>query len=1010
MGWFSSGRSRRAPPPRSDGLSGGGDGGAPPPPAAVGGAPAAFPGDAGAPPRALTDEERAELAGRWMREQLLRRREEFTDALPLRVVAGTWNVNGRGPPADLAPTALAPWLAPHGGGADVVVAGFQEVVPLTATNVALASNTSNSDLWDERLDAMLNAGAGDERAYVQLVAETMVGVHLAVWVRASLASHVEGLNAAVVGTGAMGFMGNKGAVVARFKLHDSSFVFVNTHLSSGQSSTAHAKRNADVAEILRRCPSIDGHDVQVWLGDLNYRFAPDAADIAEITQLITAGDWSALRGFDELSREIGAGRVFTGGWREGPIAFPPTYKYRRGTNSYALGLEGECATGPEVHDGNNKDGASGARSSDSGGESGNDAAKAAALEKEKVRRPAWCDRILVRTRARAGTLERVDVVAYDAVGALCCSDHKPVTAVLSVEARRVDAERLGGVRMEVRRQLDLIEMETLPKCEMRNAIVELGEVRYGTRVDAEVTLTNVGQVPATWDILTTAHGDTCAPELPPWLSFEPASGTVMPGEEETIKISVFVQGRDGGAAALHAAGDALDAILVLRTRRGRDFFIPVSGTFAPGCGFGLILDDMAAVRPGSSGEYGVPRAIEVLIARLCDPDATAMRGLFSLGWEEASEQGYEDVSLSEAQLASNSFERANAHAVDPIRRMLETDSGELPVGLNPQANAAALLSLLASIPFAPLPDVVLADAGAAHTVPVRDHAIEALGRRCSPPVVATMECLTSFLRHLLAHASESRVSAQSLCAVFGELLFRPQTADGTVAARAFMRSLLEGLAPSPDTGMGNYEATMWEAAYRNSLDTAGVEFPAPVRPSVPTDQDGARADDVLPGAAEAEAKEAEVTAAREAEAPEVGSGAGAEETHPDTGASDSSVIQHSSLPDASSDEHEGDDTGSKERDLPETSGEVLAGASDSDACTFTDRGSGEDGFGEVDGAMRDAPSIGGPGVDEADVDLTEAAAMSQAGEGNAASEQGHPSVGGTPGHASADILDEADLC
>ena len=588
---------------------------------------------------------------------------------------------------------------------------------------------------------MLNAGAGDERAYVQLVAETMVGVHLAVWVRASLASHVEGLNAAVVGTGAMGFMGNKGAVVARFKLHDSSFVFVNTHLSSGQSSTAHATRNADVAEILRRCPSIDGHDVQVWLS-LNYRFAPDAT-IAEITQLITAGAGSALRGFDELSREMGAGRVFTGGWREGPIAFPPTYKYRRGTNSYALGLEGECATGPDVHDGN-KDGASGAKSSDSSGESGNDAAKAAALEKEKVRRPAWCDRILVRTRARAGTLERVDVVAYDAVGALCCSDHKPVTAVLSVEARRVDAERLGGVRMEVRRQLDLIEMETLPKCAMRNAIVELGEVRYGTRVDAEVTLTNVGQVPATWDILTTAHGDTCAPELPPWLSFEPASGTVMPGEEETIKLSVFVQGRDGGAAALHAAGDALDAILVLRTRRGRDFFIPVSGTFAPGCGFGLILDDMAAVRPGSSGEYGVPRAIEVLIARLCDPDATAMRGLFSLGWEEASEQGYEDVSLSEAQLASNGFERAT--------RMRWIRSGACS---RPTAASCPWASTRRQTPlpcFAPCrhslctaADVVLADAGCTPcpcAITLSRRSAGDARRRSSPPPGRHLSCGT----------------------------------------------------------------------------------------------------------------------------------------------------------------------------------------------------------------------------------------------------------------------------
>ena len=142
MGWFSSGRSRRAPPPRSGGLSSGGDGGAPPPPAAVGGAPAAFPGDAGAPPRALTDEERAELAGRWIREQLLRRREEFWTRCPcvwLRARGTSTAGAARGSRAHRTGA-----VARAAAAAPTLSWRASEVVPLTATNVALASNTSTA--------------------------------------------------------------------------------------------------------------------------------------------------------------------------------------------------------------------------------------------------------------------------------------------------------------------------------------------------------------------------------------------------------------------------------------------------------------------------------------------------------------------------------------------------------------------------------------------------------------------------------------------------------------------------------------------------------------------------------------------------------------------------------------------------------------------------------------------------------------------------------------------------
>lgn len=45
----------------------------------------------------------------------------------------------------------------------------------------------------------------------QVAAKQMVGVYLSVWVRAGLLPHIRGVQATSVGTGIMGYLGNKGA-------------------------------------------------------------------------------------------------------------------------------------------------------------------------------------------------------------------------------------------------------------------------------------------------------------------------------------------------------------------------------------------------------------------------------------------------------------------------------------------------------------------------------------------------------------------------------------------------------------------------------------------------------------------------------------------------------------------------------------------------------------------------------------------------------------------------------
>jgi len=60
--------------------------------------------------------------------------KDLNDSVSDIMQVGTYNVNGRRPPADLD---LRPWLDMSNHMADIVAVGFQEVVPLNAGNVVM---------------------------------------------------------------------------------------------------------------------------------------------------------------------------------------------------------------------------------------------------------------------------------------------------------------------------------------------------------------------------------------------------------------------------------------------------------------------------------------------------------------------------------------------------------------------------------------------------------------------------------------------------------------------------------------------------------------------------------------------------------------------------------------------------------------------------------------------------------------------------------------------------------
>ncbi|PSR85346.1 Type IV inositol polyphosphate 5-phosphatase [Actinidia chinensis var. chinensis] len=201
--------------------------------------------------------------------------------------------------------------------------------------------------------------------YCLVASKQMVGVFLTVWVKSDLREHVRNMKVSCVGRGLMGYLGNKGSISVSMLLHQTSFCFVCSHLTSGQKEGDELRRNSDVMEILKktRFPRVKSvgeekspetileHDRIIWLGDLNYRIA---LPYRSATALVEMQNWRALLGNDQLRIEQRRGRVFHG-WKEGKIYFPPTYKYSNNSDRYA---------GDDMH------------------------------PKEKRRTPAWCDRVL----------------------------------------------------------------------------------------------------------------------------------------------------------------------------------------------------------------------------------------------------------------------------------------------------------------------------------------------------------------------------------------------------------------------------------------------------------------------------------------------------------------------------------------------------------------------------------------------------------------------------------------
>ncbi|KAK4150844.1 Endonuclease/exonuclease/phosphatase [Chaetomidium leptoderma] len=278
------------------------------------------------------------------------RRSEFVRRHRLRIKIGTWNVAAcPGTDKDLArwfidgegldpalgsakqasddaeergsvqggpPDSDGPIQLTDAGKVGLYVLGLQEVNVLSAPSQYMtwiyAADDSTTGKWKAALEAALPAD------YRLVASEQLAGLLLLAYASPEIAPTITNVSTITVGTGALGYLGNKGAVCTRIVLGEATqLLFVNCHLASGVEDYYLERRISQAEQIMSQArfepisiagvseeerSKIGDEDFAFWFGDLNFRLDRlPGDDIRRLLMLHTRGEYDLSK--RELRRE-----------------------------------------------------------------------------------------------------------------------------------------------------------------------------------------------------------------------------------------------------------------------------------------------------------------------------------------------------------------------------------------------------------------------------------------------------------------------------------------------------------------------------------------------------------------------------------------------------------------------------------------------------------------------------------------------------------------------------------
>ncbi|KAM9393039.1 phosphatidylinositol polyphosphate 5-phosphatase type IV [Pholidichthys leucotaenia] len=249
--------------------------------------------------------------------------------------------------------------------------------------------------WETRLQETLGP------YYVMLYAASHGVLYITVFVRRDLIWFCSEVEHATVTTRIISQIKTKGAVGIAFTFFGTSFLFITSHFTSGDTKVY--ERILDYNKIIealalpkglpdtnpyRSTPSdvTTRFDQVFWFGDFNFRLSKERVDVENLMGRMVGGDMNPLLEHDQLYKEMKDGAIFKG-FQEATIHFFPTYKFDIGCDIYDT--------------------------------------------TSKQRTPSYTDRILFRNRQP----NDINVVKYTSCSNIKTSDHRPVIGVFQVKLR-----------------------------------------------------------------------------------------------------------------------------------------------------------------------------------------------------------------------------------------------------------------------------------------------------------------------------------------------------------------------------------------------------------------------------------------------------------------------------------------------------------------------------------------------------------------------------------------------
>lgn len=122
---------------------------------------------------------------------------------------------------------------------DIIVVGLQEIVKLNAMSIFGGKNKTKIAEWEQLIRSTIGSiykSRDPDEQFVWVIAKSMVGCFIGLLVKHRLlkTERLKDLSTTKIKTGLGGSSGNKGAVIVRFKLDDTTIALVNCHLMSGK--------------------------------------------------------------------------------------------------------------------------------------------------------------------------------------------------------------------------------------------------------------------------------------------------------------------------------------------------------------------------------------------------------------------------------------------------------------------------------------------------------------------------------------------------------------------------------------------------------------------------------------------------------------------------------------------------------------------------------------------------------------------------------------------------------